>query len=151
MGLFDWFRKHETRQAGMGTTEHVEPLTFREGEQRLGGLDMQSALAAHAVWKERLREVFDGRLDMPEMNKVARDDLCLMGQWLHGEGKRTYGEHAAYRKLVRSHSEFHLCVGEALAAHAHGDADAAREGELQVRRNSDRVQLDLVRLFVTTR
>lgn len=151
MGLFDWFRKHESSGNGTTTTNEPEPLTFAEGERRLGGLDMKTALAAHEVWKERLRQVFEGEVDMPDISKVARDDLCLMGQWLHREGRRKYGDNPAFLRLLGAHSEFHLCVGEALAAHAADDPDTARERERDVRRHSDRVQLDLVRLFVTTR
>ena len=146
MGLFDWFKKQDSAAAPT-----AEPLTFGEGERTLGGLDMKAALDAHAAWKQRMRDVIEGKAELPDVSKVARDDLCLLGQWLHGEGKRAFGSHPAYQKLVQTHAEFHLCVGETLSAHASGQHEHALKGERDMRCNSDRVQLDLVRLFVSAR
>ncbi len=152
MGLFDWFKKQDAAtDTARGSKSSAEPLTFAEGEQRLGGLDMKAALDAHAAWKKRLRDVIEGKVEMPEISKVARDDLCLLGQWLQGEGKRDFGSHPAYQTLLQTHAEFHLCVGETLSAHAAGRHEHVGKGERDMRCNSDRVQLDLVRLFVSAR
>lgn len=150
MDLLSWFRKHKSAPA-MTTMEPSEPLTFAEGERKLGGLDMEAALKAHAVWKQRLQEVFDGTLAMPEIEKVRRDDLCLMGQWLHGDGKLKFGDLQAHQRLLNTHATFHDCVSKALTAHASGDRSNAAELQKEVQRQSLRVQVELVRLFVAAR
>lgn len=151
--MLDWFTRNEragvpARASAMAATD---ALTFDEGEQALGSLDMKAALDAHAAWKQRLQDVLAGRLEVPEIHKVARDDLCALGQWLHGEGRQKFGAMTEYQKLLHSHGEFHLCVGEALSAHVAGHRDEAETGMRNMRCNSDRVQLDLVRLFVSSR
>lgn len=150
MDLLSWFRKHKS-EPSTTTLEASEPLTFAEGERQLGGLDMEAALKAHAVWKQRLQEVFDGTLAMPEIEKVRRDDLCLMGQWLHGDGKLKFGKLPAHQHLLNTHAEFHACVSKALAAHASGDRTHAAAFQKEVQRQSLRVQVELVRLFVAAR
>ncbi|MDE3141861.1 MAG: CZB domain-containing protein [Pseudomonadota bacterium] len=151
MGLFDWFKKQEATTQSAQDGAAAKPLTFGEGEKQFGGLDLKAALEAHSAWKKRLRDVIEGKEAMPEIGKVARDDLCLMGQWLHGEGKRQFGDLPTYQMLLQTHAEFHLCVGEALSCHASGAHDQTAKLERDVRNHSDRVQLDLVRLFVSAR
>lgn len=152
MGLFDWFKRNADKGADTSAkSAPLEALTFGEGEGQLGSLDMRSALDAHAAWKQRLQDVIDGKQEVPEVHKVARDDLCALGQWLHGEGRQKFAGVEEYRGLVAAHADFHLCVGDALSAHVDGRAEDAEDCKRRMRGLSDRVQLSLVRLFMRTR
>ncbi len=46
-----------------------------------------SPFRAHAEWMAELREFIYGNGNMVS-ERVARDDLCELGEWLYGEGKR---------------------------------------------------------------
>ncbi|MBN8717014.1 MAG: CZB domain-containing protein [Stenotrophomonas sp.] len=154
MGLLDWFKRNASKDVSAtksAPSAPLEALTFGEGEGHLGSLDMKTALDAHAAWKQRLQDVMDGKQEPPEVHKVARDDLCALGQWLHGEGRAKFAGSDEYGALLQTHAEFHLCVGDALSAHLDGRRDEAEAGLKKMRAMSDRVQLALVRLFMRAR
>ncbi|WP_240095603.1 CZB domain-containing protein [Thermomonas flagellata] len=154
MGLLDWFKRNASKDVSVSTAAPAAPLealTFGEGEGHLGSLDMKAALDAHAAWKQRLQDVMDGKQAPPEVHQVARDDLCALGQWLHGEGRAKFGGSDEYRTLLKTHAEFHLCVGDALSAHLDGRGEDAEDCKKKMRGMSDRVQLALVRLFMRAR
>lgn len=156
--LRDWFR----RWLGVEEAEQIarslpkEKLTFGEVPNFFGSLDMKAALDAQAAWKRRLRDVLEGKAkEIPEVNKVARDDLCALGQWLHGEANRMFNHGGPtaeqYYKLRDIHAQFHLAAAETLTAHQCGDIKAAEAGERKANELSSKVQIELVRLFVEHR
>ena len=156
MSVLDWFKRQivagdEAPAGRQLAATQGDQLTFAEGERWLGSLDMEAALGAHAAWKRRLSAVLAGQEEVPEIHKVARDDLCALGTWLHGEGHRTFGHTTEYQALLGTHCEFHLCVGEILDAYVNGDFKLAEAKNLDMRRKSNRIQLELVRLFVKNR
>jgi len=70
------------------------------------------AVAAHTKWKLRLIDYIKGQSkEELEVAKVARDDLCPLGCWLHGPAT-TYAKIPEYGVLKKHHADFHLSVGD---------------------------------------
>ena len=71
------------------------------------------AIGAHGRWKTRLRIALatgEGELD-PHV--IRRDDVCALGQWLHGFDHVARGD-ADYRLVCAVHAEFHRQAGRVL-------------------------------------
>ncbi len=150
MGLLDWLHRAEKAEQ-KGEKHHVPE--FERHEEEFHGLNMRLAIEAHLKWKERLERVLEGSSgETLEVGVVASDDRCALGQWLHGEAKRQFGQHQEYDSLLRAHSEFHLMAGDILCDAHDGRANEARDKlRSGFRQKSDRVQLALVRLYSRAR
>ncbi|MFA7243030.1 MAG: methyl-accepting chemotaxis protein [Sulfuricellaceae bacterium] len=70
------------------------------------------AIAAHIKWKIRLGQFIDG-VSTEKLDKatVCKDNLCVLGQWIYGDGMR-YKDAANYGDLLSKHAHFHRCAGE---------------------------------------
>lgn len=113
MGLFDWLRDIfggsaatlEEREEEERATAAIRTIDASNAE--VGGLNFQSALEAHMKWRMRLQDVVNGvskeKLD-PEV--VEKDDHCVLGKWLYGEGER-YKDLEGFSKVKLAHAEFH--------------------------------------------
>lgn len=84
----------------------------------------KDAIAAHVNWKLRIHALLTGRLsEKLEPTNIARDNVCELGKWIHGEGKGTMppAEHAT---LVAAHAAFHKeaarIVGDVYGGHKIG-------------------------------
>ena len=87
---------------------------------------IEMALAAHAAWKERLRQAIDTRSSATPVDTVRRDDQCAFGKWLTGPTlSRDLKRTAGYEKCRRLHSRFHAAAGSVLAAALAGRKDEA--------------------------
>jgi hypothetical protein len=146
MALMDWLKK---RLAGDMSAE----LTFSPEESSLSGLNLAQVLDAHMAWKSRLQNTLHGTsTEQLEVSVVAQDNMCVLGKWLYGEGKKQFGHLLEYEALRKTHADFHLCAGEVLIEHHNGKRDAAEnilKGKF--RNQSDMIQLDLVRLFAAAK
>jgi methyl-accepting chemotaxis protein len=71
-------------------------------------MDYDTAMQAHATWKIKLTSYASGvsseKLD-PDM--VCKDDVCPLGQWIHGDGQQVMTTRPEYSALVVAHAEFH--------------------------------------------
>jgi hypothetical protein len=74
-------------------------------------MDFDAAVAAHSQWKTKLR----GYLTKPNKSlnpaDVEADNRCVLGQWIHGEGKH----HAAdpdFLELRKEHANFHRAAAD---------------------------------------
>lgn len=146
MALLDWLHK---RLAGDEKAE----LTLSKEEESLSGLNLKEVLDAHMAWRKRLKDALDGLgSETYEVASVAQDNLCVLGKWLYGPGKAHYAHLPEYEVLRRTHADFHLCAGEVLIEHQGGNVDAAAnllKGKFHG--ISNKIQLDLVRLFTSAR
>lgn len=124
-------------------------MEFADHEQHLHGLDMKSALDAHAAWKARLEAQIRGDAgETLNVATVAADNNCALGHWIHGDGHGRFGEYPEYAQLRKVHAEFHLCAGGILSDAHDGNTAAADESlKKNFRHHSDAVQLALVRLY----
>ncbi|MCE1229324.1 MAG: methyl-accepting chemotaxis protein, partial [Firmicutes bacterium] len=88
-------------------------------------LDVEAAVAAHQAWSGRLKNVLAGRSrETLDIQVVCKDDLCALGKWLHGSGRK-FNTHQNYAPLVIKHRDFHQMAGEILRAHQGGQSNRA--------------------------
>ncbi|HNB66291.1 MAG TPA: CZB domain-containing protein, partial [Rhodocyclaceae bacterium] len=87
-------------------------------------LDFDGAIQAHMQWKHKLRNFLAGEGDPLDADVVSRDDKCVLGCWIHGEGQR-FGHMSSYTRLKHKHAAFHACAGSVIRAKQAGDEAAA--------------------------
>jgi hypothetical protein len=89
---------------------------------------MYDAMLAHSAWKRRLNEYLEGRSkeDLQPGN-IRVDDHCLLGKWIHSDGKVKFGGQPAFVKLVEEHAKFHQHAATVVEAHHAGDTRLAQE------------------------
>lgn len=146
MGLFDWLKKRQSGDDGA-------VLLLDKDEEHLAGLDLKQVIDAHLAWRTRLQDILAGiQNEKVEVHQVAQDTLCVLGKWLYGEGKAQFSNLHEYEDLRLTHRQFHLTAGQILTDHNAGQADTAAsllKGDF--RSLSDRIQLDLVRLYAAAK
>jgi hypothetical protein len=124
-------------------------LELSPEEKELSGLNLHEVLGAHMEWKKKLKNTLNGTdTEQYEASLVSQDNLCVLGKWLYGPGKKLYSHLTEYETLKKIHTDFHLCAGEVLTAHDKGDTKLAEQIlKGQFSDNSNQIQLDLVQLF----
>ncbi len=151
MGLLAWLRRHD---AGLlpSTETHLEP-EIDPHEDLFDGLYLGQAVQGHLAWKKRLRDVvLEGRQDDVDVAQVASDEVCALGQWLHGHARQRYGHLPEFARLRKIHAEFHLTAGQLLLNSRNGqrpEAERMLRGTFNAL--SDQVQLELVRFYAAAR
>lgn len=88
-------------------------------------MDLENASKAHAEWKTKFRVAINNKEKMDAMS-IAKDNLCVLGGWLYGEGKSKYGSLDAFRKCVELHAAFHKeasLVAQKINAEKFGEAE----------------------------
>jgi aerotaxis receptor len=89
-----------------------------------GVFDLDQAVAAHLQWKVKLRNAID-RGETLDADTICRDDRCLLGQWLHGQGRQQWGHVPEFTTLLERHADFHRTVGAVVRQINAGHKDAA--------------------------
>ncbi len=146
MGVMHWLQR---RLAGDTSAE----LVIDQSEEEFAGLNMKQVIDAHMAWRKRLTEVVAGlSVQHPEVGEIGQDDRCTLGKWLHGEARARFRQLPEYYELRKVHEEFHVCAAEVLLKSREGD----EEGAMQLlkgrfRALSDRVQLDIIRLYAAAK
>jgi len=69
-------------------------------------MNLDNAVQTHAQWKTKLRSAI-AKHETLDLINLSRDDMCELGQWLHGEGKAHYGLLGAHADCVHKHLVFH--------------------------------------------
>lgn len=78
-------------------------------------MNFEEAISAHQRWKARLQMEIAGTSSAslrPE--EVAKADPCVLGQWIRGQGGRTFGGKAEFEALVAAHADFHQVAAQVL-------------------------------------
>lgn len=90
-------------------------------------MDLNDAVLAHTKWKIRLKSFISGKgEEVLKPDQVAKDNLCELGKWIHGEGARL-ADHDEYQRLKQVHASFHQCAGRIVAMACNGKpADAEK-------------------------
>ena len=70
-------------------------------------MDLNEAIRAHSDWKIKLRAAINQRSRL-DIAGIARDNLCPLGQWLHGESRQSHGALDAHKDCLKMHAKFHL-------------------------------------------
>lgn len=73
---------------------------------------IDDVMAAHVVWKVRLRRfVKGGSNERFDSTTTSKDNLCDLGQWIYGEGAKCKSS-PHYDELMQKHAQFHLLAAE---------------------------------------
>jgi len=91
-------------------------------------LDFMSAIEAHVRWKVRLEAYIAGTGDEsldPEV--VSRDDQCMLGKWLYGEGGQSHGEQPRFQAVKDIHADFHRAAGDVVRTVDAGEPEKAKD------------------------
>jgi methyl-accepting chemotaxis protein len=107
---------------------------------------LDHAIAAHGMWKARLRKAIDTGKSEWTVDSVQRDDLCEFGKWLHSSAP---GEQMTepWNTVKNLHSEFHKEAARVLAlalAGRQAEAEAAIELGSDFARTSADLTLTMV-------
>ncbi|MFM2328526.1 MAG: hypothetical protein RLZZ494_629 [Pseudomonadota bacterium] len=169
MGMIKWLRAKAARarrhgdsaakavettasELGAGSTlnphDHEDDLP--DGEAQAGGLDFVAAIRAHQAWKGRLLGYVQGQsTETFDAAEVARDDVCVLGHWLHGPGCQVLEDPALLPELKAAHAQFHQLAGQIVQAMQAGDVAAAQHlMATDYHRVSVRMQGKLAELFL---
>lgn len=91
-------------------------------------MNLGNAVQTHAQWKTKLRSAI-AKHEQLDLMTLSRDDCCELGQWLHGEGKSSYGRLTSHGDCIHKHLAFHSEVTKVARAVNAMQFDAA-EGML---------------------
>ena len=79
-------------------------------------MNLDEAIQAHTAWKIKLAAYLRHPDDSIDQAEASNDHRCPLGQWLHGEAKKTFGSSPEYADLVAEHARFHRAVGYVINA-----------------------------------
>ena len=90
--------------------------------------DLEQAIGAHEVWKQRLRDTLrSGRSEIPATT-ACRHDLCNFGQWLDKTIDAVPPQDRAPYEVVNDlHIRFHHNVASVIASIERGNMQAAHD------------------------
>lgn len=89
-------------------------------------MDLSEAEIVHRDWKLKLRSALISKESLDEA-RIAADDCCDLGTWLHGEARLTMGKLNSYQDCLEKHSRFHKLAGnvaKAINARQYDEAEA---------------------------
>jgi hypothetical protein len=99
-----------------------------EPEEITKVINMYDAMLAHSAWKKRLNEYLEGRSkESLEPSNIRVDHACMLGKWIHSDGKAQFGDDPVFVKLVEEHAKFHQHAAKVVEAHQFGDTSRAQE------------------------
>ncbi|OEJ65375.1 hypothetical protein BEN30_14760 [Magnetovibrio blakemorei] len=88
-------------------------------------MDFQIAVHWHMAWlKKMLADIQNPSKLKPE--EIARDDLCEIGKWIHGEAVQ-YRELPEYQDLKNIHMELHKATSQAVVLAQAGKLSEAKK------------------------
>lgn len=146
MSILTWLKEVTTG----GHPEFIESggMTFAAGEEQFHGLNMKAALDAHVEWTHRLEGKLNGdNSEALDAATVGSDCNCKLGKWIHGSAKEQFGDVPEYEQLRETHADFHRKAGEILKNVGDRESELARSNLKELRYQSGKVQLALVRLY----
>lgn len=88
-------------------------------------MDFDGAIRAHAEWKLKLSVYISSPDKSLDVNTVARDDVCPLGQWIKEETHARAGD-SSYLALRDNHAAFHKAAAEVIR-HADSGQDVHAE------------------------
>lgn len=91
-------------------------------------INLYDAVLAHSAWKKRLFEYLEGQSKEDlQPAKICVDYLCVLGKWIHSDGKAHFGDQPEFVKLVEEHAKFHVHAASVVDAHLSGKTDLAMD------------------------
>jgi hypothetical protein len=90
--------------------------------------ELIDAITEHQRWNAKLAARVCGQSDEKyDAELVAKVDQCRLGQWLLGEGGKTYGALLAFADLCKAHAEFHRHAAQIVCLLDAGQDEAAKK------------------------
>lgn len=128
-------------------------LVIDPEEETLSGLNLKDALDVHNAWKAKLEKELSGDSMAPiDATQAAYDNLCTLGKWLYGPGKKLYSHLPEYEIAKKAHEEFHMAAAEVVVEHQSGNiSNALFLMKNKFRSASNNNKHKLVSLFVAAR
>jgi methyl-accepting chemotaxis protein len=101
-------------------------MGFSPTVARLDDSQVTTVIAQHGLWKNRLLRAISSGESTITPDAARRDDRCVLGQWLYGDGRRVLNGHefGAVRSL---HASFHAQASELLSWALTGQGERVRE------------------------
>lgn len=95
--------------------------------------EIEAALRAHAAWRERFKDILNGRVPF-DIATINASDQCVFGQWLENEGYRMIPSQV-HDEIRVVHAEFHHIAADIIQKikdkrYAEARDDIALEGSL---------------------
>lgn len=81
-------------------------------------LNVREAIAAHVAWKVRLGTFLAGKGETLDAVRVGADNVCVLGQWIHGADAAGLRDRPEFQELKAKHAAFHRRAGEIVSRHA---------------------------------
>lgn len=75
-------------------------------------MDFDEAIRAHSTWKIKLQQYLSNPDNSINVVELAKDNVCPLGCWIHGEGLRNYGKLPEHKTLLEQHREFHKAAAD---------------------------------------
>jgi hypothetical protein len=111
-------------------------------------MDLEKAIGAHVEWKTKFRGAIAAQTQF-DAGAVGKDNVCPLGQWLHGEARAKYGKLTSYTSCVRGHAAFHLEAGKVarlINSRQYSEAEAALGGDTPYYAASTEIGVAIARL-----
>lgn len=106
-------------------------------------IDLSKAVDSHIQWKLRLQNYLDGNSDEQlDPMVICRDDQCVLGQWIHGQGMAHFHELQPFHQLRADHAEFHYIAGNVVK---HAQSDERSQAEALMTEDYARISHKVVR------
>lgn len=116
----------QTQSDAAETKDKTTTITPPETKPVRRDIDVKTAIDAHIRWRHRLEEFIRGTSqEQLVVETVAADNRCELGQWIHGDGRRQYGQLDLFVDLEAAHALFHQLAGDILATAMGGQRDDA--------------------------
>lgn len=91
-------------------------------------LNFMSAIEAHVRWKVRLEAYIAGTSEETlDAEAISRDDQCMLGKWIYGEGGQEHGDNPRFDAMKEIHAKFHRCAGDVVRTVDAGDPVKAKD------------------------
>ncbi|HAF44369.1 MAG: hypothetical protein A2100_03765 [Sideroxydans sp. GWF2_59_14] len=106
----------------------ISALGLKQQTEITQVINLYDAVLAHSAWKRRLFLYLEGQsTEDLQPAKICVDYLCVLGKWIHSDGKAHFGDQAEFVKLVEEHAKFHVHAASVVDAHQSGKTDLAME------------------------
>lgn len=113
-------------------------------------MELQTALAAHYAWRQRLRDAAASGTVL-DVATIQQDNQCPLGKWLHGEGSDAHGAREEFGTVLDAHAAFHVEAGrlaDLVNHHASRSVhDELAGGSTPFANASTAVNMSLIRFF----
>lgn len=89
--------------------------------------EIDKAISAHGMWKQKLRSAIDTGESESTPDKVKMDNNCAFGKWLHQRIDSSAKSSPFYSEIVGLHASFHKEAGTILDLALKGEKEQANE------------------------